>query len=531
MSALSLRSGVCAGGVSRRALLSGLAAGAVCLPLRGVAQDQAASGSSDFSFDWLSERMREASGHEMDKPLMIDGALAELDYDAYGHIRFDRSRNRWQSSEGSLFGMNAFHPGWLFKEPVLVHEVIDGKSRPMIFTTEDFEYDGLDPDLISRLTFEGVAGVRIMNPLNRADVFDELVAFLGASYFRGLGKGTVYGLSARGLAVNTGMSEGEEFPRFSEFWLERPAEGQDQITIYAALDSKSVTGAYRFVITPGEDTVMDVTARLFLRRDIAQLGVAPLTSMYLFGGSDPGNFDDFRPAVHDSEALVMTLQSGETFYRPLNNPQKLASAFLGAENPTSFGLVQRTRSFEEYLDGEARYHLRPSLMVEPVGDWGRGAVRLLEIPSDQETNDNIGAFWVPHEPTRAGDALEYHYRLHWGLTPEGDGSSQRARVLRTRVGKGGVSGVSDPVNRRKFVVDFSGGLLRELPADAEVTPSVSISRGDIVETVLSKIPGTDTWRLVIEARADSGSVAELKASVSGFDRVLTETWLYQWMKS
>lgn len=492
------------------------------------AQTEATAAGTPFSFEVLTEMMQAASRDAPEKADSIGGFLAELDYDAFQRIRFDPARTRW--ADDPSLRMNAFHLGWLFKEPVHVYDVVDGRARPMTFTTADFVYSDLTTQIPADFEMPGVAGIRLMTPLNRADKFDELVAFLGASYFRALGRDTVYGISARGLAVNTGLSEGEEFPRFSDIWLERPAPGTDSVTLYAALRSKSVTGAYRFVIRPGETTEMDVTARLFLRKDIRQLGIAPLTSMYLFGGSDPGAFDDFRSAVHDSEALVLTMASGETYYRPLNNPPRLASSYLGAENPTSFGLVQRTRSFDSYLDAEAHYDLRPSVVVEPLNDWGRGSVSLIEIPSDLEVNDNIVAMWVPRRDTKAGDSLEFDYRLRWGMAPRGDGSADLARVLRTRVGKGGVSGVEGTTDRRKFVVDFAGGTLAELSADAKVDPSVSILHGEVLETVLSRIEGTGTWRLVIEARAEKGAIAELKAELSGYGRLLSETWLYQWVK-
>lgn len=481
-----------------------------------------------FSFEKLTEDMRVAAQQPEPAPETIEGFLTDLHYDDYNRIRFKPGRSRWQ--EDSAFRVQAFHLGWLFKQPVHVNEVVNGESRPMAFSTTDFEYSGGLADKVpANAEMPGVAGFRLGNQLNRADIFDELIVFLGASYFRALGQGNGYGLSARGLAVNTGQSRAEEFPRFSAFWLERPAPGAASATVYAALESKSVTGAYRFIITPGKETIVEVTTRLFLRDDVEQLGIAPLTSMYLFAGNDMGNFHDYRSAVHDSEALVMNTRGGETFYRPLNNPPRLASSYFGAENPKSFGLVQRNRDFDHYLDAQAHYEKRPSLVVEPIGDWGKGTVRLVEIPSDLETNDNIVAFWIPEKSATAGDAIELSYRLRWGMTPEGDGSTDRARILRTRLGAGGVSGVEGTNGRQKFVIDFRGGLLSELPDDADVEAMVTATRGEIAETVLSKISGTDMWRLVIEVKGETGSVIELKANVEGYDRVLTETWLYQWM--
>ncbi|QOL81270.1 glucan biosynthesis protein [Pseudooceanicola spongiae] len=482
-----------------------------------------------FTFDTLTEEMRQLATQEPRQPEALSGFLSQLDYDGYQRIQFNPERARWRDGE-SLFQVNAFSMGWLFKETVGLFEVVDGMKLPMTFSTADFLYhEPLNTQIPKDLAMPGVAGFRLNAQLNRADTFDELVAFLGASYFRALGRGNRYGLSSRGLAVNTGLSSGEEFPRFSAFYLERPAPGSDEAVIYASLESASLTGAYRFAIRPGENTEIDVTTRLFLRNDVEQIGIAPLTSMYLFGSADKGEFDDYRPAVHDSQALVLDTQGGDRFYRPLKNPPRLASSYLGAMTPKAFGLVQRSRDFDDYLDAGARYDLRPSLMIEPIGDWGKGFVRLVEIPSDLEGNDNIVAFWVPDASFTKGASFEVSYRMIWGMTPGSD-ETELAQVLRTRAGHGGVAGVKPAKDRRKFVIDFAGGLLGELPADAEVSPTVQVSNGEIVETVLSYIDGTQTWRLVTEVSAPDGSIVEIKASVSGYGRQLTETWLYQWVK-
>lgn len=513
-------------------LLASAATGATIRPRIAFGQSEGAAEDDGrpFSFDTLTDNMRAAAREPFKPARQVEGFLAEFDYDDYQRVRFRRERNRWSGEEDARFHLNAFHLGWLFKESVHLFEVTDGTARPMRFSTADFDYSNVTADIPEDFEMPGVAGFRLMTPLNRADHYDELAAFLGASYFRALGRGNVYGLSARGLAVNTGMPDGEEFPRFTDFWLERPGTHSDDVVLYAALRSQSVTGAYRFVLRPGETTVVDVTARLFLRKDVQQLGIAPLTSMFLFGGADPGAFDDFRPAVHDSDHLVLNTRNGETFLRPLVNPGRLANSYLAAENPSSFGLAQRERDFENYLDAQAHYERRPSLMVEPVGDWGAGHVRLMEIPSDLEGNDNIVAFWVPAEPARAGDAIELSYRLHWGLTPEGDRSSSRAQILRTRVGKGGVAGVRSATDRVKFVIDYKGGLLSELPRDADIEPHVTVMRGDLAQAILSPIEGTDMWRLVIEAvPAGDETSMEIQAALAGYGRTLSETWLYQWI--
>ncbi|MBV7377625.1 glucan biosynthesis protein [Maritimibacter dapengensis] len=521
---------------TRRQVVLGLLASAATVttlpPRLAVAQTDGdvADDGTPFSFDSLTEDMRAAAQEPFKPAKPVEGFLADFDYDDYQRVRFERERTRWAGEDDARFHLNAFHLGWLFKESVHLHEVSDGMSRPMKFSTRDFDYSNVTADIPADFEMPGVAGFRLMTALNRVDHYDELAAFLGASYFRALGRGNVYGLSARGLAVNTGMSNGEEFPRFTDFWIERPDTQSEAVVLYAALRSQSVTGAYRFVLRPGETTEVDVTMRLFLREDVQQLGIAPLTSMFLFGGADPGEFDDFRPAVHDSDHLVLNTRSGETFLRPLVNPARLGNSYLAAENPVSFGLVQRERDFENYLDAQAHYERRPSLMVEPVGEWGAGHVRLMEIPSDLEGNDNVVAFWVPAGATRAGDTFEFSYRLHWGMSPPGDHSSDHAQILRTRVGKGGVAGVREETDRKKFVIDYKGGLLSELPRDADIEPKVTVMRGDLAQAILSPIEGTDMWRLVIEA-VPSGeeSSMEIQAAVFGYGRTLSETWLYQWI--
>ena len=525
--------------LSRRGVISGLfstvALGALSHPHTGLAQEAATSPTTAepektaFDFELLTEMMRTAADQQPKPAEAVEGFLTEFDYDDYQRVRFDASRTRWADLENARFRLNAFHLGWLFNEPVHLNEVADGMATPMRFSTADFDYSDVKTQIPENFEMPGVAGFRLMTPLNRADHYDELAAFLGASYFRALGRDNRYGLSARGLAINSGMPGGEEFPRFTDFWLERPHAETETVILYAALRSASVTGAYKFVITPGETTVMEVTARLFMRKTVQQLGIAPLTSMFLFGGADPGEFNDFRPAVHDSDHLVLNTRNGDTFLRPLTNPTRLEHTYLSAENPVSFGLIQRQREFDEYLDAQAHYERRPSLMVEPVGDWGKGAVRLMEIPTDLEGNDNIVAYWVPDAAPAKGESLEVSYRLHWGMAPIGDRSSSRARIVRTRIGKGGVSGVEGTTDRIKFVVDFEGGLIGNLPDDADVAPKVTVLRGDLVETILSPVDGTDLWRLVIEAvPEDPATTMELQAAINGYGRNLSETWLYQW---
>ena len=541
--------GLCS--LNRRTLLSALTGSVAAVALarsafaQGIAEPVSETGvdpiafgapapetlaSQPFSFEWLDARMSDAAQAEYVAPVDGPEVIADLDYDDYRKIQFDPKRARWDEG-GVLFRLHAFHPGWLYKQTVAIHEVVDGVQTPMSFSTDDFlYYDDLLPRVPQHAELPGVAGFRLNTPLNRADKFDELVSFVGASYFRALSRDSSYGLSARGLAINTGLGGDEEFPRFSEFWLERPIAGQEDIVLYAALDSPSCTGAYRFVIRPGAETTIDVTAKLHFRRDVEQLGVAALTSMFLFDEKNSHAFDDYRPQVHDSNALMLVRTDGDVLWRPLNNPPRLASTYLNEPNLKSFGLIQRDRDFDDYQDAGAQYQDRPSVLVEPQGDWGDGAIRLVEIPSDLEGNDNIVTFWVPSEKPRAGESREYAYRLRWGaLGTDRDGD--RAWIVNTLAGKGGTSGVSGAkASLRKFVIDFDGGLMAGLPGDAEMEPVVTLSHGKIQHVALSKIRNTTMWRLVIDVDGGNERVVELVAHVAGFGRKLTETWIYQWLR-
>lgn len=481
-----------------------------------------------FSFDELSRWMQARAAEPYAEPARIGGFAAELDYDDYRKVAFRRDRALWADAP-SEFRLEAFHAGWLFGEPVQLFDVSRGTVEPLTFSTDDFEYRA---DLAERVpaheALPGVAGFRLLYPLNRADTMDELVAFLGASYFRALGRGSAYGISARGLALNTALGVPEEFPRFTAFYLERPAPGARTVAFSAALDSPSVTGAFRFVVTPGRDTVMEVTARLFFRADVAQVGIAPLTSMFLYDEKNRARFDDYRPQVHDSDGLRLVRRDGDVLWRPLNNPPRLAESRF-ADPLARFGLFQRERGFASYQDAEAHYERRPSLEVEPLGDWGQGTVRLVEIPTELEVNDNIVAFWVPPgEGAAAGEAREYRYRLHWGDLAASE-ETGLARVVATRAGHAGVAGVEDEVPGRKFVIDFRGPALEGLPPDAAVEAVVTANGAEILSQTLEKVPEGGLWRVVIDVAPPEDDLAELAVHLAGYGRKLSETWLYQYL--
>ncbi len=454
-------------------------------------------------------------------------ALTGLDYDQYRSIRFRPEAALWRGA--ARFELQLFHPGFIHREPVRLNLVEDGRITRVPFDATLFRYEGRAapaadagrPDL-------GYAGFRIHYPLNDAAIKDELAVFLGASYFRLLGRGHVYGLSSRGLAVDTALESGEEFPVFREFWLVRPAPEATTATVYALLDSPSVSGAYRFALEPGAGTTVGVDARLFARADVAKLGVAPMSSMFLYGPNRLARFDDFRARVHDSDGLLVHTAADEWIWRPLGNgPDVQVSAFPGG-TPRGFGLVQRARRFADYLDAEAGYHRRPSEWIVPLdGDWGGGRVELLEYAVGSEFNDNVAAYWVPDEPFEAGDERRYRYRIV--MFDDRLAAQTLAAVERTRIGWDALPGAHDPPprSRRRFVVDFAGGTLSAPNAPPPIGV-LETSTGEVSDLVVHPLPEDEGWRASFRLAPEGREPAELRLYLVRDERPVSETWSYVW---
>ncbi|HEX6144975.1 MAG TPA: glucan biosynthesis protein [Geminicoccaceae bacterium] len=451
--------------------------------------------------------------------------LAELNYDQHRDIRFRTDHSLWHDRKIDA-EVQFFHLGYGFRQPVHMYEVADGQQREILYDPALFDY-GKNTFEVNFSEHLGFAGFRLHVPLNRPDYLDELVVFLGASYFRALGRGQRYGLSARGIAINTGLPSGEEFPIFRAFWLERPKPGDERLTVHALLDGPSLAGAFHFQIRPGATTVMHVQNILFPRRTIDLLGVAPLTSMYLFGAADRQEVDDFRPEVHDSEGLQIWSGANEWIWRPLVNPRTFRLSLYRDDNPRGFGLLQRNRDFDSYQDLESRYELRPSLWVEPRGRWGQGHVRLIELPTSEEVNDNVVAFWSPAQPIEAGSEHSFIYRLHWCTSPPE--RPDLGQVVETRIGAGGVPGLDyGDSDRRKFVIDFAGAQLTDLPADAPIKAVVNLSKGSITQPVVQKNEVTEGFRLFFDYMPEDGGPVEFRAHLEHESNVLTEIWSFQW---
>lgn len=438
-------------------------------------------------------------------------SLRALSYEQYRGIRFRPERSLWRGEPGQ-FEVQFFHPGHYFRELVAVRSVQGETLRDVAFAPSLFAYDHAPaPASADGL---GFTGLRLHAPINTEAYRDEVIVFQGASYFRSLGRHQVFGLSARGLAIDTGEPVPEEFPRFSEIELIRPGTDDSFIWVLALLESRRATGAYAFRVKPGAHTEVEVNMRVFFREKVAVAGVAPLTSMYLFGEEAPGRFKDFRPEVHDSDGLAMWTGAGEWVFRPLRNPPRTTVCTFRLDSPRGFGLLQRDRDFASYQDLVSHYQDRPSAWVEPFGDWGKGSVRLLEMATELETDDNIAMLWVPDEVPDGGLALSY--RLYFG--PGVPHPSAPGKVASTRFSRQGDG-------RAHFAVDFAGDGLE--PEAADVSLHLTASGGRPIEQRVEPNRYTGGYRasFVIEAAARD---VELRAFLQRGNDVLTETWSYLW---
>jgi periplasmic glucans biosynthesis protein len=440
-----------------------------------------------------------------------------LSFDQYRDIRYKPDR----AVSLGAFKLQTFHTGFIYKEAITLHQIKDGVALPLPHRAGDYDYG-------KTLVKEGAqAGFRLHYPLNEPKNHDELISFLGASYFRFLGRGQVYGLSARGLAINSGEKTPEEFPRFREFWLER---GETSIIIHALLDSPSLTGAYRFTLYPADQTVMDVNVTLFARAKVAKLGLAPLTSMFMKAENDKRVAGDFRPELHDSDGLLIHGSSGEWLYRPLRNPVTVeTSAFLD-KSFRGFGLIQRDRTFEHYQDLDLNYEHRPTYWVEPREGFGAGRVELIELPTPDETNDNIVAYFVSDKSLEAGQSLSFSYRITSTLKEASLHPGTKAiNTFKTKAAALG-SGEVAAKNTIRFIVDFAGGDLEYYLKNPELVQIVpTCDNGKIIRSFLIANKQIKGFRAAFDIEGLAGKTANLRAFLKAGDKTLSETWTVPWL--
>lgn len=478
-----------------------------------------------FGFEDVVKRARELAEAPFDATIArLPDGLDTLDFDGWRDIRFRPEKAFFANSP---FRLHVFHLGHIFRRPVTINLIRDGIATPIPYSAALFDY--------GKTKFErqlpvntGFAGFRLHYPLNNPRVYDEACSFIGASYFRFLGRGQSYGLSARGLAVETGTNH-EEFPFFREFWIETPGPKAEKATFYALMDGDSVTGAYRFDLDPGQDSVMEISATLFARRPGVKFGLAALTSMYFLGENDRRPNPDFRFELHDSDGLQMHNESGEWLWRPLRNPTSVSITSFLDKSPRGFGLIQRDRNFDHYQDLELAYQSRPSYWIEPTDSFGAGRVELVELPTTDETNDNIVASFVPAEGPVPGTPYTAGYKIvstldMSRLSPNGrtiNTFQTAARALGSRE--------TPPEGSRRFIIDFAGGDLSYYASDTGLVEVVaSISQGSVLRAFAMANPHVKGIRAFVDVQTPNGHPADVRVFLRSGGRTLTETWTFPW---
>lgn len=503
------------------AVLGGLLVGSI--PLEALA----------FGFEDVTRRAEELAQQGYRAPeTSLPDELRELSYAEYTQIQYKRDRDVWSGGDAP-FTLSFIHEGMHYDSAIQLNSIDqEGEVHGFAYNPDDFTYGDLNiPDDVKNSEGVGIAGFKINHALNDGER-NEVMVFLGASYFRAIGRGQVYGLSGRGLAVDTGLPSGEEFPRFSEMWIVEPSPESQYLTIFALLDSPSVTGAYRFVLRPGEDTLVDVQSRLYLRRAVEKLGIAPLTSMYLYGPEQPSSTQHYIPAIHDSNGLLINDAQNGWLWRPLANPARLMMNRQATPQLRGYGLMQRGHNFSDYQALGARYDLRPSAWVEPLNEWGTGSVELIQIPTDNETNDNIVSMWLADETHEPGTPLAFDYRITFTTNESRHLDPQFAWVEETRRSRGEVIRddlVREPDGTLAFVLDFVGPSLEGIGAGANM--SVEASVGDNGELASSRVvhnPATNGWRVFVNVKRNNGSQPlDIRAKLMFDGKQVSETWYYR----
>ncbi|NPU94482.1 MAG: glucan biosynthesis protein G [Gammaproteobacteria bacterium] len=483
-----------------------------------------AQAAETFSFQTVIDKARDLAAQPYHEPEPIPRFMRELSYDQYQDIRFNPDKSLWKQGK-SKFQVMLMPPGLFYGHAVKVN-IVDGEgAKPLPFKKDLFTFT--DPELEKLVPADlGYAGLKLTFPFFQPDIQNQFLVFAGASYFRGVGKDNGWGISTRGIAIDTGLPTGEEFPSFLEFWLVHPAANSDQMMVYGLLDGPSLAGAYQFNIKPGKRTSVDVKAVLYPRNNIKLMGVAPLTSMFYYGENTSRPRGEWRDQVHDSDGLLIHNGNGEWLWRPLINPVYLQMDYLRVDDLFGFGLLQRDTGFNDYHDLGARYEIRPSTWVKPEGKWGPGHVVLVQLPTNMETNDNIVAFWTPESAPTPN--LPYHigYNISFGGAELAD--QDNGHAINTFVGDGNIIGGGQKKGAYRLIIDFAGASLDKLSPRAAVQGDVTGLDGtEVLEHFVEYNDQNKSWRLSILAKPAAGKSLDLRAFLKESDRALTETWTYR----
>jgi len=440
--------------------------------------------------------------------------FGSVTYDQYVSIQPKPGSAVW-SGDNVGFMIEPLHRGFVFSTPMDIYVVEGGFARKLAYESAAFDFGKLV--IPPNLPDIGFSGFRVQQSTDAGGPFD-VVIYQGASFFRAEAHGQNLGVTARGLSIRTAEPQGEEFPIFRAVWIEKPTPTANVLVIHALLDSASLTGAYRFTLRPGEATIIDTEMTLTARAAVDHFGLATMSATYSFGPLDHKRPDDIRPTAHEIDGLQMLTGKGEWVWRPVSNRETLQISAFGDQNLHGFGLLQRNRSFEAYQDDDQHWELRPSLWIEPIGDWMEGEVRLIEIPSDSENNDNIIAYWRPRASIAANTEVAFAYRQFWCWAPPA--RPPLATVVETREGKVG--------KWRRFLIEFSSDSFAKAERLAEIKPSLTVNPGRI--TSIRSFPSKErmTFRVIFDVEPTSDGFSELRLLLEADGKPVSETWLYRW---
>jgi glucans biosynthesis protein len=496
------------------------AAAALPFPLRA---EEHSIQAQPFSEEALDAYARELAGPNFKAPeKRVDEALANIPWEQYSRaIVYKEDQAIWHK-DGVPFWLEPYHTASsYYTYPVALHSVEAGHAIEIPYSAQAFDFNP-PAKLPASPAQSGFAGFHALAQIDKLGTFRDFLSFIGAANFRAIGSGQVFGVAARALALNTGQPGGEEFPLFKSFWIERPKPADPSLIVHGLLDSPNSVGRFKFTVTPGYDTVIDTEAVIYPRRRIAYAGIAPIASRFFFGPGIPPKRRDYRPRSHDSEALYIVNGAGEQIWRPLLNPDRLQFSVFVDKAPKGFGLIQRERYFASYQDADQQFEKRPSLWIEPLGDWGEGSIDLIELPAPEEINENIVCFWRPKDGLGPGIGHRYRYRMHWCWNPPFE--NKKAAVAQTRVGEAKSGDV-------QFIVDFFGAEACAGCNGGSLSPAVSASAGEIRNVRLAPAPAAGAVQRLRFDYAPSGSdPVDLRAELAVNGKPVSDTWIFRWAR-
>ncbi|WP_197171513.1 glucan biosynthesis protein [Novipirellula aureliae] len=491
----------------------------------GIEESTAIAMTDIRSYGSLQQLAKRTSEQPYISAAPLDDVLANLDYEQYREIHFRHDQAVWKETD-SPFWLETFHRGFVQRDRVSLFTIEDSKVEEIRFSPDNFRYGTETEHVLTKrlasLVDAGHAGVRVVGCFPKATDVQEMLTFLGSSYFRGRSSDTVYGSSARGLAVNIGLPCSEEFPAFTAFWIQKAKPMDKTLSIMALLDSPSLSGAYAFEFEPGTmGTTVDVRSSLYFREIPEKIGIAPITSMWMWGDGLEGPELDNRPSVHDADGLLIRDRQGDRIWRPFARQSYPSVTRIATSGVAGFGLIQRNRDFEHYQDSNAQYHRRPNVWIEPLNHWEKGSIELLELPGAHEGVDNIGAYWVPQQPPRLGEPYNLHYRVHFSSQEIG-GDSNVAKATQLSVER------SEQRNRDfkriKLDVRFAGQILENIDPQSLIVDAHTV-RGNLISKTVKKTTQGD--RLVsLEIEPIEHAPVEVTVALMHAGKDVSERFVY-----